>query len=110
MAHIHQGTPVIYVSFNYRTGPLGFPAGEEATSKKALNLGLKDQRVALEWIHHNIAAFGGDKTKVSASKASMTFDVDTRSPRSHSLGRVLALSPSATNSSGPAWRSSCGQQ
>ena len=24
-----QGTPVIYVNFNYRLGPLGYPQGEE---------------------------------------------------------------------------------
>lgn len=59
-----QGTPIIYVSFNYRLGPLGFPAGHEADSKGALNLGLKDQLSALKWIQLNIAAFGGDESKV----------------------------------------------
>ncbi len=59
-----QGTPIIYVSFNYRLGPLGFPQGSEAIVQKALNLGLKDQIAALEWIQHNIGAFGGDKSKV----------------------------------------------
>ena len=28
-----QGTPVIYVNFNYRLGPLGFPQGEECERK-----------------------------------------------------------------------------
>ncbi|KAJ7574899.1 esterase 1 [Mycena floridula] len=60
-----RGTPVIYVSFNYRLGPLGFPAGHEAESKGALNLGLKDQLAALKWIQLKIAAFGGDKSKVT---------------------------------------------
>lgn len=52
------------ITFNYRLGPLGFPQGKEAWSRRALNLGLKDQLAALTWIQHNIAAFGGDKTKV----------------------------------------------
>jgi acetylcholinesterase len=60
-----RGTPVIYVNFNYRVGPLGFPQGSEAAERGALNLGLKDQLVALEWVQANIGAFGGDKTKVT---------------------------------------------
>jgi hypothetical protein len=59
-----QGTPVIYVSFNYRLGPLGFPQGPEAAQRGVLNLGLRDQVLALEWVQENIGAFGGDPTKV----------------------------------------------
>ncbi|KAJ7165112.1 triacylglycerol lipase [Mycena filopes] len=62
---VARGTPVIYVSFNYRLGPLGFPQGPEATSKGVLNLGLRDQVLALEWVKQNVQAFGGDKTKVT---------------------------------------------
>ncbi|KAJ7726929.1 lipase I [Mycena metata] len=60
-----RGTPIIYVSFNYRLGPLGFPQGPEASSKGVLNLGLRDQVLALEWVHANIRDFGGDSTKVT---------------------------------------------
>ncbi|KAF7350388.1 Carboxylic ester hydrolase [Mycena venus] len=62
---IARGTPVIYVSFNYRLGPLGFPQGREAQSANALNLGLRDQLLALQWIQDNIAVFNGDKSKVT---------------------------------------------
>ncbi|KAJ7124258.1 extracellular triacylglycerol lipase precursor [Mycena epipterygia] len=62
---VARGTPVIYVNFNYRLGPLGFPQGWEAADKKALNLGLKDIITALEWVQLNIGAFGGDKDKVT---------------------------------------------
>ena len=54
------------MNFNYRLGPLGFPQGNEAAARGALNLGLKDQLAALEWIQANIGAFGGDKTKVNS--------------------------------------------
>jgi carboxylesterase type B len=59
-----QGTPILYVSINYRIGPLGFPQGPDAVEHGALNLGLRDQRVALEWVQQNIASFGGDPRKV----------------------------------------------
>ncbi|SJL04003.1 uncharacterized protein ARMOST_07360 [Armillaria ostoyae] len=60
-----RGTPVIYVDFNYRLGPLGFPQGKEAADREKLNLGIKDELAALEWVQHNIGAFGGDKKKVT---------------------------------------------
>ncbi|KAK0188686.1 extracellular triacylglycerol lipase precursor [Armillaria mellea] len=60
-----RGTPVIYVNFNYRLGPLGFPQGKEAADRENLNLGIKDELAALEWVQQNIGAFGGDKKKVT---------------------------------------------
>ncbi|CAK5266221.1 unnamed protein product [Mycena citricolor] len=61
---VERGTPVIYVNFNYRLGPLGWPQGQEAMDIGVVNLGLKDQLAALEWVQENIAKFGGDKRKV----------------------------------------------
>jgi carboxylesterase type B len=55
------------VSFNYRLGPLGFPQGKEADQRHVLNLGIKDQIAALEWVQHNIGVFGGDPNKVTAA-------------------------------------------
>ena len=55
---------MIFVSLNYRVGPLGYPQGAEAQSKGALNLGIKDVETALQWVQKNIAAFGGDPSKV----------------------------------------------
>ncbi|KAK0219624.1 extracellular triacylglycerol lipase precursor [Armillaria nabsnona] len=60
---VRRGTPVIYVNFNYRLGPLGFPQGAEAASRGILNLAIRDQLAALEWVQINIGAFGGDKHK-----------------------------------------------
>ncbi|KAF7293078.1 Carboxylic ester hydrolase [Mycena indigotica] len=62
---VARGTPILYVSFNYRLGPLGFPVGTEAAKHGALNLGLKDQLAALRWVHENIGFFGGDNSKVT---------------------------------------------
>ncbi|PBK58402.1 alpha/beta-hydrolase, partial [Armillaria solidipes] len=59
------GTPVIYVNYNYRLGPLGFPQGQEADNRGQLNLRVRDVLTALEWVQQNIGLFGGDKTKVT---------------------------------------------
>ncbi|KAK4504449.1 hypothetical protein PRZ48_005365 [Zasmidium cellare] len=57
--------PVIYVSVNYRLGGFGFLAGNELADEHSTNLGLRDQRLALQWVAENIAAFGGDPDKVT---------------------------------------------
>ncbi|KAK0499035.1 extracellular triacylglycerol lipase precursor [Armillaria luteobubalina] len=62
---VTRGTPIIYVNHNYRLGPLGFPQGQEADDRGQLNLGVRDQLAALEWVQENIGLFGGDKTKVT---------------------------------------------
>ncbi|KAL1742655.1 Alpha/Beta hydrolase protein [Schizophyllum fasciatum] len=63
---IQRGTPVVFVSFNYRVGPLGFPQGQEMDNQGLLNVGARDSLLAFEWVYRNIAAFGGDASKVTA--------------------------------------------
>ncbi|CAE6414041.1 unnamed protein product [Rhizoctonia solani] len=59
------GKPIIYVAMNYRLGIYGFPPGQAAADAGGTNLAFKDQRLALEWVHKNIAYFGGDPGKVT---------------------------------------------
>jgi para-nitrobenzyl esterase len=51
---------VVVVRVSYRLGVLGYlsPSGVD-------NLGLRDQILALRWVHDNIAAFGGDPDRVT---------------------------------------------
>jgi carboxylesterase type B len=57
---------VIYVAMNYRLGALGWLAGPSFQAEGGVsNLGLHDQRLALEWIQENIHLFGGDKNRVT---------------------------------------------
>ncbi|RPB03294.1 alpha/beta-hydrolase [Choiromyces venosus 120613-1] len=55
--------PIIGVSMNYGLSGFGFLFGQDVMGNT--NLGLRDQRVALEWIQKNIKAFGGDPRKVT---------------------------------------------
>ncbi|CAN7982964.1 unnamed protein product, partial [Ixodes hexagonus] len=54
---------MIYVSFNYRVGVLGFL--NASTAALPGNIGLYDQLEALRWINKNIRFFGGDPGAVT---------------------------------------------
>jgi len=64
---------IVYVAITYRTNCFGFLSLPElsAESQKETgraisgNYGLMDQIMALQWVHDNIAAFGGDPAKVT---------------------------------------------
>lgn len=60
---------VVVVNFNYRLGIFGFfslaSLAKESGHESAGNYGLLDQAAALEWIHKNIAVFGGDPGNVT---------------------------------------------
>ncbi|KAJ2991676.1 hypothetical protein NUW58_g2434 [Xylaria curta] len=62
---VSQKKPFIFVAVNYRVGGFGFMPGKEILADGAANLGLLDQRMGLEWVQDNIAAFGGDPAKVT---------------------------------------------
>ncbi|KAK1723051.1 hypothetical protein CaCOL14_001996 [Colletotrichum acutatum] len=52
---------VVVVTVNYRINIFGFPGAPGQPQ----NLGLRDQRAAVEWVRDNIAGFGGDPTKIT---------------------------------------------
>lgn len=57
--------PVIVVQMNWRVSAFGFLGGKELQKDGSTNLGLRDQRFALNWIAENIEAFGGDPSRVT---------------------------------------------
>ena len=61
---------VVLVTANYRVGLFGYLAhpdlSRESPHGASGNYGLLDQIAALAWVQRNIAAFGGDPTRVTA--------------------------------------------
>lgn len=62
---IANGHPIMNVEINYRLGAFGFAQTEALVAEGSTNAGLRDQRLAIEWAHDNIAAFGGDPDKIT---------------------------------------------
>ncbi|KAF2170858.1 hypothetical protein M409DRAFT_63922 [Zasmidium cellare ATCC 36951] len=60
-----KGFPVLYAAMNYRVGIFGFAASPALNASNSLNVGLLDQRLALDWFQENIFAFGGDPNRVT---------------------------------------------
>jgi para-nitrobenzyl esterase len=83
---------VVLVSINYRLGVDGFLFLGDGVA----NLGLLDQVAALEWVRDNIAAFGGDNSKVTIfgeSAGGMSVTTLLSMPRAKGLfQRVIAES------------------
>lgn len=59
------GMPIVAVSINYRLSSWGFLYGKEIQDSGNTMLGFRDQRLALHWVQENIAAFGGDPSRVT---------------------------------------------
>ncbi|MBE9582863.1 carboxylesterase family protein [Mucilaginibacter sp. JRF] len=85
---------IVSITVNYRLGVFGFMAHPELTAESpnhaSGNYGLLDQHAALEWVKKNIAAFGGDPSKVTIageSAGSMSVSAQMASPLSKGLFR-----------------------
>jgi carboxylesterase type B len=94
---IRKGTPHIFVSLNYRLGSLGFFHSPEASDLMPANNGLHDQRIAFEWIHHFIGAFGGDASNITVtgqSAGGMSLTIHNLSGLQNLWNRSIAFSGS----------------
>lgn len=82
---------IVGVVVSYRLGIFG----DFATTSENGNLQIADQRLALRWVQKNIAAFGGDPSKVTimgASAGALSVYAHLVSPSSHGLYSAAALS------------------
>ena len=85
---------VVLVTLNYRLGVFGFLAlpelSRESPHRVSGNYGLLDQIRALQWVHDNIARFGGDPANVTIfgeSSGSLDINVLMASSLSNGLYR-----------------------
>ncbi len=104
---------VIVVSMNYRLGIFGFfvhpELAKESGRNSAGNYGLLDQLAALQWVHDNIAAFGGDPGNVTIfgeSAGSFSVSAQMASPLAKGLfHKAIGESGAAFSSTGLSFES-----
>ncbi|KAG0045910.1 hypothetical protein BGZ83_008884 [Gryganskiella cystojenkinii] len=128
---IERGTPMIYVSLNYRLNNFGFlsskelvQATKEAQGHEDLaskewyaesvgNWGLLDVALGLQWIQDHIVAFGGDPKRVTvmgeAAGASVISYLQ-QIPKFHGLFDRSILQSGAASSIPPVYPEHEGQQ
>ncbi|KAL3964549.1 hypothetical protein ACCO45_001553 [Purpureocillium lilacinum] len=58
---VAESKDIIVVTWNYRLNIFGFP---NSPALRHQNLGIRDQRLALEWLRDNLASFGGDPRRI----------------------------------------------
>jgi para-nitrobenzyl esterase len=89
---------IVFVSFNYRLGRLGFFAFPELLrqhpNEPKGDYGYMDQLAALHWVQRNIAAFGGDPRRVTIfgeSAGGGSVNMLMTSPMAHGLFSQAAV-------------------
>jgi para-nitrobenzyl esterase len=101
---------LVVVTINYRLGLFGFFSHPELSAesghKASGNQGLLDQLAALQWVQKNIAAFGGDPSKVTiagqSAGSSSVHDLVASQLAKGFFQRAIADSGSAfLNTTGP---------
>ncbi|KAE8151566.1 Carboxylesterase [Aspergillus avenaceus] len=94
---------VIVVTFNYRLSVFGFPNAPGLKDGQQ-NVVLLDQRLAVEWVHRNIAQFGGDPSRImlfgqsaGAASTDMYSYAYPNDPIVHAIGILSGAAPLITN-------------
>jgi len=94
---------IVVVTINYRLGALGHVHLKHALGedfKDAANAGSKDQAAALQWVHDNIEAFGGDPDNVTVagqSAGAMSVGALLAAPTARRLFKRAILQSGAAN-------------
>ena len=100
---------IISITANYREGIFGFFAHPELSAETSYggsgNWGFLDQTAAIKWVHDNIAAFGGDPSRITIvgeSAGSMSVSAQIASPLTKGLfSKAMASSGSVTTGTIP---------
>ncbi|MGV0850831.1 carboxylesterase/lipase family protein [Mycolicibacterium phlei] len=94
--HAFARDGIVFVTLNYRLGAEGFLCLDDGVA----NVALLDHIAALEWVHDNIAAFGGDPDNVTIfgqSAGAMAVGTLLAMPRARGLFRRAILQSGAGN-------------
>lgn len=96
---VAQRLSIVVVAINYRLGPFGFLSSAALSQQPVAHgasgmYGLQDQRLAFQWIRRNIAAFGGDPSRITIggqSAGSISVCLHMASPLSARLFQAAIL-------------------
>lgn len=94
--HAFARDGIVFVSINYRLGAEGFLCLDDGIA----NVALLDQIAALQWVHDNIAAFGGDPDNVTIfgqSAGAMAVGTLLAMPRARGLFHRAIMQSGAGN-------------
>lgn len=93
---------VVFITINYRLGTFGFFAHPELSAESGHhasgNYGLMDMVAALQWVRANVAAFGGDPSKVTIagqSSGASAMEFLSVMPSAHGLFRGAIIESGA---------------
>lgn len=98
--YLAHSEKVVVVSMNYRVGAFGFLA-LNGSSQAPGNVGLLDQRLALQWVQDNIHFFGGNPKQVTIfgeSAGGASVGMHLLSPGSHPIFTRAILQSGVPNS------------
>ncbi|KAJ5889070.1 alpha/beta-hydrolase [Penicillium taxi] len=62
---VKMGQPIMGIALNFRKGAFGFLTSRDVQNAGELNAGIRDVRMALDWIQENIQGFGGNPDEVT---------------------------------------------
>lgn len=91
---------VVVVTLNYRVNIFGFLAMRELEngSGKSGNYGYYDQQMAIQWVKHNIHAFGGDASRmtlIGQSAGAASAETQIKSPLNEGVFQGAIIQSSA---------------
>lgn len=91
---------VVVVTLNYRVNIFGFLAMKELAEEygKSGNYGYYDQQMAIQWVRHNIHAFGGDVSRmtiIGQSAGAASAETQIKSPLNEGVFQGAIIQSSA---------------
>lgn len=65
-AIVRDHDDILLVTINYRLNIFGFPTAPQLNNPtQSQNFGVLDVQAAVQWVHDNIAGFGGDPNRIT---------------------------------------------